>query len=100
MQETVQKWTTNPKPSLSTTIPEEKGGVMEIVLNGTIYKADIDKVTGTWSWTPDAALADGPYNITFRVIDDAGNYGDPTQLILHVDTTAPSKPEILRVVDD
>ncbi|MCQ8229025.1 Ig-like domain-containing protein [Pantoea trifolii] len=100
MQETVQKWTTNPKPSLSTTIPEEKGGIMEIVLNGTIYKADIDKVTGTWSWTPDAALADGPYNITFRVIDDAGNYGDPTQLILHVDTTAPSKPEILRVVDD
>ncbi|MCW6031691.1 Ig-like domain-containing protein [Pantoea sp. JK] len=100
MQETVQKWTTNPKPSLSTTIPEEKGGVMEIVLNGTIYKADIDKVTGTWSWTPDAALADGPYNITFRVIDDAGNYGDPTQLILHVDTTAPSKPEILRVIDD
>ncbi|MCQ8229024.1 Ig-like domain-containing protein [Pantoea trifolii] len=100
MQETVQKWTTNPKPSLSTTIPEEKGGIMEIVLNGTIYKADIDKVTGTWSWTPDAALADGPYNITFRVIDDAGNYGDPTQLILHVDTTAPSKPEILRVLDD
>ncbi|MGK3138723.1 Ig-like domain-containing protein, partial [Pantoea trifolii] len=38
--------------------------------------------------------------ITFRVIDDAGNYGDPTQLILHVDTTAPYKPEILRVVDD
>ncbi|WP_312179160.1 Ig-like domain-containing protein [Pantoea sp. CTOTU46764] len=100
MQETVQKWTTNPKPSLSTTIPEEKGGVMEIVLNGTIYTTKIDKVTGTWSWTPDAALADGPYNITFRVIDVAGNYGDPTQLILHVDTTAPSKPEILRVLDD
>lgn len=100
MNETNYKWTTDPQLEFSNIYPTEKGSTLEIVLNGLIYTTIIDPITGIWSWMPETALADGQYSLSFRVIDKAGNIGAPTLLILNVDTTAPNKPEILRVIDD
>ena len=100
MNPTIHKWTTNPQIPFGGTREDEKGSIMEIVLNGMVYTTLIDETTGKWSWIPELPLADGPYTVTMRVIDKAGNANAPTQVILHVDTTAPNKPDILRVVDD
>ena len=100
MNPTIHKWTTNPQIPFGGTREDEKGSIMEIVLNGMVYTTLIDETTGKWSWIPELPLADGPYTVSTRVIDKAGNANAPTQVILHVDTTAPNKPDILRVVDD
>lgn len=100
INDTLQKWTTDKQYEFSGSDQKEKGSVMEIVLNGTIYTTRIDPITGQWSWKPPVALEDGQYSLSFRVIDKAMNVGAPTLVILNVDTTAPNKPEILRVVDD
>lgn len=100
MNPTIHKWTTNPQIPFGGTREDEKGSIMEIVLNGMVYTTLIDETTGKWSWIPELPLADGPYTVSMRVIDKAGNANTPIQVILHVDTTAPDKPDILRVVDD
>jgi len=100
MKPTNHKWTTNPQIPFGGTRENDKGSVMEIVLNGMVYTTLIDITTGKWSWIPELPLADGAYTVSTRVIDKAGNGNAPVQLILHVDTTAPDKPDILRVVDD
>ncbi|CAH3849126.1 hypothetical protein AI2797V1_3761, partial [Enterobacter cloacae] len=48
---------------------------------------------GTWSWTADTTLPDGPHTFTVSSSDPAGNSsGDSAPLSVTVDTAAPADP--------
>lgn len=48
---------------------------------------------GTWSWTADATLAEGPHTFTVSSSDPAGNLsGSSAPLSVTVDTVAPANP--------
>lgn len=48
---------------------------------------------GTWSWTADTTLPDGPHTFTVSSSDPAGNSsGDSVPLSVTVDTAAPADP--------
>ncbi|WP_446739914.1 Ig-like domain-containing protein, partial [Pseudomonas sp. TH31] len=45
---------------------------------------------GTWSFTPNPALADGEYKFTTVAVDEAGNRGlESDPYVLTIDTSAP-----------
>ena len=82
----------------------EPGASVEVFANGIkIGEAPVD-TDGTWTFTPDEALSDGPYSFTSVTVDSAGNRGlqsQPYDLIIQVpDTTAPDKPGSDEIVDD
>ena len=67
----------------------------------TLYDTDGTTVLGTgtvagdgsWSVIPDAALSEGPHDLSFTMTDAAGNESDPsTVLSLEIDTAAPDAP--------
>ncbi|ORM74471.1 hypothetical protein HA48_04245 [Pantoea wallisii] len=91
-------WTTNPQRTFTGNAPGENGATVEIVVDNKTYSVTV--VDGKWEWTPPEALSEGEHVISVRIIDRAGNMGSPTLLLMHVDTTAPNKPEITRVVDN
>ena len=96
----IHAWTARRQPTFSETNLQEKGNTVKIVLNNLEYTVGIDPETGYWEWTPPFELPDGEYLLSVYVIDKAMNNGIPRQIILHVDTTAPETPEIMRVIDD
>jgi len=91
-------WTTNPQRTFTGNAPGENGATVEIVVDSKTYSVTV--VDGKWEWTPPSALSEGEHVLSVRIIDRAGNMGPPTLLLMHVDTTAPNKPEITRVVDN
>ena len=97
---TAHQWTKDKQPVISGTSLAEKGNVARFVLNNIEYQVDIHPETGAYSWQPPFPLEDGEYTLSIYFVDKAQNIGLPKQIILHVDTTAPDKPEILRVIDD
>ncbi|QDY43026.1 hypothetical protein D8B20_14575 [Candidatus Pantoea soli] len=96
---TTHFWTTRKQPTLSGSSPQEKGNTVKFVLNDQEYTVAIDE-NGYYEWTPPFELNDGEYSLSIYIVDQAQNVGIPKQVILHIDTTAPDKPEILRVIDD
>ncbi|MEI2266707.1 Ig-like domain-containing protein, partial [Erwinia sp. CGal63] len=73
----------------------------------TVVVSDGDEVIGevvvgedgSWSFTPDEPLADGDHNISFEVVDEAGNGSGPSDPIDYpVDTTAPEAVDSSGVV--
>ncbi len=96
----IHRWTSDPLYGLSGTNYPDRGGLLEVTLNGVVYRSPIDPVTGFWHWVPPYALPDNEYVITARFHDKAGNIGDPLVFLLHVDTTAPEPPRILIAWDD
>lgn len=91
-------WTTNPQRTFTGNAPGENGATVEIVVDNKTYSVTV--VDGKWEWTPPEALSEGEHVLSVRIIDRAGNMGSPALLLMHVDTTAPNKPEITRVVDN
>lgn len=96
---TTHFWTTNKQPTISGSSPQEKGNTIKFVLNNQEYTVAIAE-NGYYEWTPPFELNDGEYSLSIYIVDQAQNVGIPKQVILHIDTTAPNKPEILRVIDD
>ncbi|OWS73139.1 hypothetical protein CBW22_24020 [Pantoea sp. VS1] len=94
-----QFWTTNPQHLFTGSMPTEAGGIMEIVMDETVYTVSI-AADGSWSWQPPFPLAEGPHNLSVRTIDRAGNVGAPSLLIVNVDLTAPDQPLIIGAGDD
>ncbi|MEB5972771.1 Ig-like domain-containing protein [Pantoea dispersa] len=94
-----QLWTTNPQRTFSGSTPAEAGGIMEIVMDSTVYTVTI-AADGSWSWQPPSPLAEGPHNLSVRTIDRAGNIGAPSLFIVNVDLSAPDQPLIIGVGDD
>ncbi|QZY95414.1 Ig-like domain-containing protein [Pantoea dispersa] len=94
-----QFWTTNPQHLFTGSMPTEAGGIMEIVMDETVYTVSI-AADGSWSWQPPFPLAEGPHNLSVRTIDRTGNVGAPSLLIVNVDLTAPDQPLIIGAGDD
>ncbi|MCT6590797.1 Ig-like domain-containing protein [Pantoea dispersa] len=94
-----QLWTTDPQRTFSGSAPSEAGGIMEIVMDSTVYTVTI-AADGSWSWQPPFPLAEGPHNLSVRTIDRAGNVGAPSLFIVNVDLTAPDQPLIIGVDDN
>ncbi|MCK8080267.1 Ig-like domain-containing protein, partial [Vibrio sp. 1CM24A] len=55
-----------------------------VALEGTLT----EEQDGTWSFTPSADLADGTYDLSVKVTDDAGNSATSTELEVIIDTEA------------
>ncbi|WP_320731216.1 BapA/Bap/LapF family large adhesin [Enterobacter asburiae] len=56
---------------------------------------------GTWSWTADTTLPDGPHTFTVSSSDPAGNSsGDSAPLSVTVDTVAPADPGNMLLADE
>lgn len=49
---------------------------------------------GTWTYTPETPLPDGPATVEVVQEDEAGNVSDPTEVEFVVDATAPEAPVI------
>ena len=61
--------------------------------NGVLIGTAQSKGNGTWSFTPDEALAEGNHSFTATVVTAAGGESLPTSKFdLEIDTTAPEKP--------
>jgi len=92
--------TDDARPELTGTA--EPGSVVTIYDNGAI----LDKVTagadGSWSFTPQLPLSNGPHSFTVTSTDSAGNVSLPTPAFdLQIATGgSPSAPAITGVVDD
>ncbi|AZD35976.1 T1SS secreted agglutinin RTX [Pseudomonas chlororaphis subsp. aurantiaca] len=56
--------------------------------------------SGSWTFTPSTALADGAHTLSAKAIDAAGNSTTSDSFALTVNTVAPSKPTIDTVYDD
>ncbi|QZY90883.1 hypothetical protein K7H94_02745 [Pantoea dispersa] len=94
-----QLWTTDPQRTFTGSAESEAGGIMEIVMDETVYSVAI-AADGSWSWQPPFPLAEGPHNLSVRTIDRAGNIGAPSLLIVNVDLTAPDQPLIIGADDN
>ncbi|TCT83319.1 VCBS repeat-containing protein [Gibbsiella quercinecans] len=77
----------------------EAGTTVIIRDNGTVLAEITVDEDGNWSYTPDAALAEGEHSFTFEVVDNAGNSnGESAAIVLTVDSVAPEGVDISTVV--
>ncbi|MEZ9616927.1 Ig-like domain-containing protein, partial [Vibrio sp. 10N.261.51.A1] len=67
-----------------------------VALEGTLT----EEQDGTWSFTPSADLADGTYDLSVKVTDDAGNSATSTELEVIIDTEAGAGIDIDQVTGD
>lgn len=74
------------------------GGKLEIIIDGVTYTTTLGPA-GEWSFTPPGGWAEGMHTVQLVSIDRATNRSAPTTLIVNVDKTPPSQPEIWRAVD-
>lgn len=93
-------WTDEKQPLLSGTSGEEGLRVELRDQSGTLIGTAITGPGGSWSVSPDLALANGDYNFTVRLIDDAGNSTDSDPFELHIDDTVPTAPTITDLDDN
>ncbi|WP_320726661.1 BapA/Bap/LapF family large adhesin [Enterobacter sp. 118C5] len=72
----------------------EPGTTVIVSVDGTPSAVPVTvQSDGTWSWTADATLAEGPHSFTVSSSDPAGNSsGDSAPLSVTVDTVAPADP--------
>lgn len=95
------RYTDNPRYSFSSMAKGEGGSTFYIKLDdiSPAFSFTIDP-SGNWDWTPPFDLTQGLHNISFYIIDKAGNNGGITQIILDVDLTPPTAPILLNILDD
>ncbi len=67
-----------------------------VALEGTLT----EEQDGTWSFTPSADLADGTYDLSVKVTDDAGNSATSTELEVIIDTEAAASITIDPITAD
>ncbi|MFT2107758.1 BapA/Bap/LapF family large adhesin [Enterobacter nematophilus] len=85
-------YTNDGTPTLTGT--GEPGTTVIVSVDGTPSAVPVTvQPDGTWSWTADATLAEGPHSFTVSSSDPAGNSsGDSAPLSVTVDTVAPADP--------
>ncbi|MEH3480425.1 Ig-like domain-containing protein [Enterobacter cloacae] len=77
------------------------GGTISIYDNGRLIGTATVGSNGSWSFTPDTALADGSHNFTATVTDGVGRTSEPTGGFgIVVDTKAPDAASDLLVTDN
>ncbi|MEG2223022.1 MAG: Ig-like domain-containing protein [Citrobacter sp.] len=87
------------EPTLSGT--GEPGATITIYDNNAPIGTTLVQTNGTWTFTPDAPLLDGPHKFTATATDVAGNVGIPSAgFTLTVDNLPPAKPEPPTITDD
>ncbi|MEZ9580242.1 Ig-like domain-containing protein, partial [Vibrio sp. 10N.261.55.C5] len=67
-----------------------------VALEGTLA----EEQDGTWSFTPSADLADGTYDLSVKVTDDAGNSATSAELEVIIDTEAAASITIDPITAD
>ncbi|WP_457407525.1 Ig-like domain-containing protein [Pseudomonas sp. TE24901] len=92
--------TDDARPELTGTA--EPGSVVTIYDNGAILDSVTAGADGSWSFTPQLPLSNGPHSFTVTSTDSAGNVSLPTPAFdLQIVTGgSPSAPAITGVVDD
>ncbi|WP_242914322.1 Ig-like domain-containing protein [Brevundimonas pishanensis] len=89
--------TNDPRPGLNVGAGLTDTPVLYV--NGTKVAATYDQASGTL--TPDVALTDGSYVLTYSLMDAAGNEGPQSPgLSLAIDTSAPTQSVLISGVDD
>ena len=77
------------------------GGTISIYDNGRLIGTTSVAGNGSWSFTPDTALADGNHNFTATVTDGVGRTSEPTGGFgIVIDTKAPDAASDLLVTDN
>ncbi|EPK3138728.1 Ig-like domain-containing protein [Enterobacter cloacae] len=77
------------------------GGTISIYDNGRLIGTTSVAGNGSWSFTPDTALADGSHNFTATVTDGVGRTSEPTGGFgIVIDTKAPDAASDLLVTDN
>ncbi|WP_407196947.1 Ig-like domain-containing protein [Enterobacter cloacae] len=77
------------------------GGTISIYDNGRLIGTTTVGINGSWSFTPDTALADGSHNFTATVTDGVGRTSEPTGGFgIVIDTKAPDAASDLLVTDN
>ena len=91
-------FTNDTTPTFTGTV--EAGATLNVAINGGTPQPISVSATGTWTYVPSPALADGTYTFSFVATDAAGNVSPATTFSLTVDTVAPSAPIITNVADN
>ncbi len=79
----------------------EIGATITLLSDGQPFGTAVVNSQGNWTFTPTAALADGPHTITISTTDVAGNTSTTnTTFTLTVDTQPPAAPLIINATDD
>ena len=79
----------------------EVGATIHIFSDTLEIGTAVVNAAGSWSFTPENALADGLRSITFSATDTAGNTGSISgAFTLTVDTVAPAAPSIVAAADN
>ncbi|POP41210.1 hypothetical protein CHU33_23865 [Superficieibacter electus] len=95
----VGQTTDETRPTLSGSA--EAGATLQILDNGAEIGVVTVGDTGSWVFTPDEPLAEGPHDITVVATDAAGNSGLASAgFAFTVDTLAPVAPVIVSITDD
>lgn len=93
-------YTNDGTPTLTGT--GEPGTTVIVSVDGTPSAVPVTvQPDGTWSWTADATLAEGPHTFTVSSSDPAGNLsGSSAPLSVTVDTVAPADPGNMSLPDE
>ncbi|CAH5677806.1 BapA/Bap/LapF family large adhesin [Enterobacter cloacae] len=77
----------------------EPGSTVIVSVDGTPSTVQVTvQPDGTWSWTADTTLAEGPHSFTVSSVDPAGNAsGSSAPLAVTVDTVLPAAPDNISV---
>jgi hypothetical protein len=89
--------TNDPTPTYAGTA--EPLSTITVVVDGTVVGTAPVDVTGRWTLTPLAPLADGPHMVQATATDAVGNTGAPASNAFVVDTAAPAAPVITGPAD-
>jgi hypothetical protein len=78
----------------------EANSMVKIYINGAQNGSTTANSSGSWTYTPAAALVDGAYTVKASASDAAGNTGVFSSTItITVDTTAPDAPIVIYPAD-
>ncbi|PTL79951.1 Ig-like domain-containing protein [Vitiosangium sp. GDMCC 1.1324] len=82
-----------PTPVISGTA--EANSIVTVIIDGTVVGTATADGSGNWSYTPAAALTDGPHQVKAKATDAAGNTS-PESAVRNfiVDTAAPIAPVV------
>ncbi len=79
----------------------EANAVISVYDNGTLLGTTIASGAGAWSFTPPAALPQGPHSFTVTATDAAGNVSSPSAAYaVTIDTAAPAATVVIASVTD
>ncbi|MDS0937056.1 Ig-like domain-containing protein [Enterobacter hormaechei] len=76
------------------------GDIVSILDNGKVIGSVTADSNGKWTFTPDAALADGQHTFTVTATDAAGNSRTSGSFPIVIDTAAPSPAENIVINDN